>query len=118
MSVPIKEARRILKRLGVKAHRVGDGRIFYGVPYTHRCGQKIPWVVVISSKKREIESFGAYCEGCRELEPVKLDYLGTLALCSESLLVEMEEEAARLEKELASNGPWFEAMITRINKPL
>ena len=115
MTISIKDARRILRRLGVKAHQVGDGRIFYGVPFTHRCGKKIPWVIVISSKKREMESFGAYCEDCRSHEMVQLDYLGTLALRSGPLLVEIEEEAARLEKELESNGPWFEAMIARTN---
>ena len=108
MSISVREARQILTRLGITPHEVGDGRTYYGVPYIHKCGEETPWLLVINSKRKTVESLGAHCGNCQRVEAVPID---NLRLIGKPILAEIEEMARRLEKELASNEPWFEKMI-------
>ena len=106
MSVPIKEVRPLLKKLGVKGHQTGDGRTYFAVPYTDTCGETVPWIVVIYSRRRRVESLGAYCQSCRKVLAIPLDQLRLLG--ARPISSELERMAARLEEELKSNLPWFE----------
>lgn len=115
MSISVREARQVLTRLGITPHEVGDGRTYWGVPYTHKCGEETPWLLVTNSKRETVESIGAHCGNCQEVEAVPID---NLRLVGKPILAEIEEMARRLEEELASNEPWFKQMIAgRINKP-
>ncbi|MDP2720853.1 MAG: hypothetical protein Q8O75_02840 [bacterium] len=110
MSISFKEARQILKKLGIEAHPVGDGRTFYGIPFTHACGREIPWLVLINSNLGTVESGGAYCENCRgEVEAVPIDHL---RLVGKPLLAEIVAMGRRLDEALASNARWFNEMMS------
>ena len=69
--------------------------------------------MVIYSKRRKVESLGAYCKSCDRVVAIPLNKLWSLAVTP--ILGEIEVMAKRLDKELKGNVPWFkELMATRL----
>ena len=89
---------------------IGDGRVFYFVKMRHSCGHRAEWFIVLREPEEKAESHGAWCDHCRFVAKIPLQYLAVLVAGEDTdegrtilALIEMERIAEAAERSVGLN---------------